>query len=298
MSAKRRRASHAGSWYTADAGELEGELRGWLGAAKATCGTARAIIAPHAGFSYSGPTAAWAYKHVVPDGVRRVFLLGPSHNIHSSKCLLSGCSTYETPIGNIRVDDAVCTELMETGLFDEMSISVDEREHSLEMHLPYIAHVMGERPYTLVPIMVGALSESAEARYGKLLSRYLLDAQNLFVISSDFCHWGERFRFTHYDPKAGEIADSVEALDRQGMTLIERQDSRGFAAYLREFGNTICGRHPIGVLLNALDACRPTAAHSCKFVRYAQSSRARRPDDSSVSYASGIVWSAAAANGH
>ena len=289
-----RSASHAGSWYTSDGAELAEQLTGWLDDAQSTCGPARAIIAPHAGFSFSGPTAAWAYKHVVADGVKRVFLLGPSHSLYSPKCLLSACTEYATPMGNLPVDGPIMDELAASGLFDKLQLAADEREHSLEMHLPYIAHVMGSRPYTLVPIMVGALSEEAEGRYGRLLAPYLADPQNLFVISSDFCHWGDRFGFTYHDQRhGGEIYQSIEALDRQGMALIESQDCAGYARYQREYSNTICGRHPIGVLLQSLAACAGgelQRKHQLKFVRYAQSSRCRRPDDSSVSYASAVVW--------
>ena len=75
-----------------------------------------------------------------------------------------------------------------------MSQTVDEEEHSIEMHLPYVAKVMESRRghYTIVPILVGALTEEKEIFYGKLLSKYLADPDNLFVISSDFCHWGEK----------------------------------------------------------------------------------------------------------
>jgi hypothetical protein len=183
-----------------------------------------------------------------------------------------------------------------------MSVSVDEREHSLEMHLPYIVQVMGQRQYTLVPIMVGAINEAAEQRFGRLLAPYLADPENLFVISSDFCHWGERFGFSYHDPcHGGEIYQSVEALDRKGMVCIECQDPNAYADYQREFNNTICGRHPIAVLLNALSALKENNNNNnggqqqhwqsqLKFVRYEQSSQARRPEDSSVSYASAVVW--------
>lgn len=82
---------------------------------------------------------------------------------------------------------------MSTGQFEEMNPTVDEEEHSIEMHLPYVAKVMEARSgqYTIVPILVGALSEEKEVFYGKLLSKYLADPDNLFVISSDFCHWGK-----------------------------------------------------------------------------------------------------------
>jgi len=141
-----------------------------------------------------------------------------------------------------------------------------------------------------VPVLVGALSEKAEATYGELFAPFLADPENFFVISSDFCHWGKRFRFTHYEQRCGEIFQSIEALDRQGMQLIERQDACGFCNYQREFGNTICGQHPIAVLLRALRLCEQK--HSIKFVQYAQSSRCRSADDSSVSYASAVICSA------
>jgi len=291
-----RRASHAGSWYTADACELRDQLTSWLGDAQFSCGAARAIIAPHAGYSYSGPTAAWAYKHVQTKNIKRIFLLGPSHNLYSPKCLLSAYESYETPIGSLQIDVEVYDQLAMSGLFDEMSHAVDEKEHSLEMHMPYIVHIFGESDVTLVPIMVGALSESTEAAVGKLLAPYLADPQNLFVISSDFCHWGERFNFTYHEPShGGEIHHSIEALDRQGMALIEAQDAAGFAAYQRRFGNTICGRHPIAVLLHALNAppAQPdqsSTTYQLLFVRYARSSLCRHPSDSSVSYASAVVW--------
>lgn len=81
-----------------------------------------------------------------------------------------------------------------------MSQTVDEEEHSIEMHLPYVAKVMESRrsQYTIVPILVGALSEEKEILYGKILSKYLADPDNLFVISSDFCHWGETCKRFHY----------------------------------------------------------------------------------------------------
>ena len=74
-----------------------------------------------------------------------------------------------------------------------MSQQVDEEEHSIEMHLPYIAKVMESRKgkFTIVPVMVGATNGQRQADYGKIFSPYLANPENLFVISSDFCHWGK-----------------------------------------------------------------------------------------------------------
>lgn len=71
-----------------------------------------------------------------------------------------------------------------------MSMDVDEAEHSLEMHAPYIKKVMGDKPFQLVPIMVGSVSFESAKLYGQILAPYVADPSNLFVISSDFCHWG------------------------------------------------------------------------------------------------------------
>jgi len=285
-----RKASHAGSWYTDSAKELNRQLDGWLSAANASHGPARAIIAPHAGYRYCGSCAGYAYRQIDPSSVKRVFILGPSHHVRLSGCAISSVSKYCTPLYDLTLDTQVYEELQSTGCFEWMNLETDEDEHSIEMHLPYIAKVFeNHRDFTIVPILVGSLSPEREAHYGRLLSKYLSDPDNFFVVSSDFCHWGQRFRYTHYDKSCGEIYQSIQRLDQQGMSIIEMLDTAGFTDYLRKYGNTICGRHPIGVLLNMVDHVRKTSNGkkiSLKFVNYAQSSQCRSFSDSSVSYAS------------
>ena len=91
-SGESRSASHAGSWYTGDTTELNTELDDYLSKAEKTLpeGKLKGIIGPHAGFSYSGPTAAWAYININPDLYSRVFLLGPAHHTYLDGCALSG----------------------------------------------------------------------------------------------------------------------------------------------------------------------------------------------------------------
>jgi MEMO1 family protein len=147
---------------------------------------------------------------------KRVFLLGPSHHVYLNNIALSRCDTYETPIGNLSIDKesmsqrystkTVIKEIHKKGNFSYMSLSEDEAEHSLEMHLPYIYIILSkcflgktfpdgrhfpngsDRP-PLVPMMVGATNENAEKAFGHILSPYLANKENLFIVSSDFCHW-------------------------------------------------------------------------------------------------------------
>ena len=107
-------------------------------------------------FRYSGQTAAHAYKYLrVSDAnLKRVFILGPSHHHYLDRCALTSFRTYHTPIGDLSVDadgsfqklalhvTKVNAALMKTGKFEKMSCSVDEEEHSIEMHLPYLAHLL------------------------------------------------------------------------------------------------------------------------------------------------------------
>lgn len=301
-----RSPSHAGSWYERDGAKLGQQIEGWLakaaaaapsgdeGAAAAAEAAPRAIIAPHAGYSYCGHIMAHAYGRIRPDSVSRVFLLGPSHHMFSRKCVLSPAPQYETPLGPLPIDQAVYAQLRDTGAFDTMSADADEAEHSLELHTPYIAKVMAGRQFTLVPIMVGALTTEGEAAYGALLAPYLADPGNLFIISSDFCHWGRRFSYTFTDPDQGPIWKSIQWLDELGMRTIEKGDPAAFTAYLAQYRNTICGRHPIAVLLQMLSAGGVRGAYRITFNAYDQSSKAATPADSSVSYASAVVLPAAA----
>lgn len=283
-----RKASHAGSWYTDDVNELNSQLSHWLDKAVYSHGPSKAIISPHAGYSYCGATAAYAYKHINPELVDTVFILGPSHHYRLGGAALTQTTEYETPLYNLIIDQEINAELYKTGKFEYMSIKTDEDEHSIEMQLSFLAKVMESKrgKFKVVPIMIGNTTSEKEKMYGELLAPYFLRPNVLFIISSDFCHWGERFSYTYYDQRHGEIWRSIEALDKMGMELIEKLEPVDFKNYLREYDNTICGNHPISVLLNLLKSLNRNSDFSLKFIDYSQSSKCKNRRDSSVSYAS------------
>lgn len=293
-----RRAKKAGSWYEGDPTKLDQQLTRWLQeAGPSEFGPAKAIISPHAGYMHCGSCAAYAYKEISPE-VSRIFILGPSHHVRLNSIALSQASFYETPFCNLAIDQKICDELKATDEFETMTLRTDEEEHSLELQLPFIAKVMGERsnPFTIVPMMVGSIRPDKEAMYGRILSKYLADPQNMFVISSDFCHWGQRFDYQFYERSWGQIHQSIEHLDKLGMKAIKDLKLESFTAYLRNYGNTICGRHPIGVLIGALEHLHSQGIsgqvknkYSIKFLNYLQSSRCSHMYDSSVSYVAASV---------
>lgn len=166
----------------------------------------------------------------------------------------------------------------------------EEEEHSLEMHLPYIQKMLSGQPFKLVPIMVGNTDYKTEEKFAKVLAKYFDQDNTLFVISSDFCHWGKRFQYTYYKQEDGKIWQSIENLDTRGMNAIAAQDAKEFDNYLQETHNTICGRHPIGILLKIIQQSKYAQKLKTKFVKYAQSSHCESAKDSSVSYAAAVTY--------
>ncbi|KAF2027010.1 UPF0103-domain-containing protein [Setomelanomma holmii] len=328
-----RRPSHAGSWYTDNGRLLSQQLNGWLEAVPSSSTpigstssqqgdisiptpSARAIIAPHAGYSYSGPAAAWAYKSADWAHAKRVFLLGPSHHYYLTGAATTGCDRYGTPLGDLIVDTALVNSIKQEWSLQTMSRSVDEDEHSLEMHLPYIYKMLSLKntafqsnpsSVPLVPLMIGNTDPSTESHYGSLLAPYLSDPSNIFVISSDFCHWGSRFRYTYYQSRDGASAtslrssssvdkdwaihESIAAVDQESMDAVESGSHEAFLEQLKETGNTVCGRHPIGVFMAAVEKAEGSEGEKgrFKFLRYERSGLVEDVKDSSVSYCSAFA---------
>ena len=248
---------------------------------------------------------------------RKVFLLGPSHHLYLSNCALSVHTHHTTPLGDLPLDLEIIAKLRSTGEFRDLTTPQDAAEHSLEMHLPYIYHILSKsfppaQTPSLVPIMVGSTSPTAEEKYGRILAPYLADPSCIFVISSDFCHWGSRFSYTYYlpstttDVSAGislrksespsdpPIFDSIGRIDRSAMQAIASGSHAEFLSDLRKTRNTVCGRHPIGVIMAAIEEARKQGEVGegkgrFHFVRYERSSEVEDARDSSVSYASAFA---------
>ncbi|KAH7698377.1 UPF0103/Mediator of ErbB2-driven cell motility (Memo-related) [Aphelenchoides avenae] len=245
-----RQATHEGSWYSDNATlEKAGPLHN---------GTARVIIAPHTFYTYCCDTAAFAFKQIVPDRLKRVFVLGPSHVVLMSGCGLTSCGKYRTPL----------TTICSLRTHSKSRTCNEEAEHSIDMQMPFIGKVIEGRParsFTIVPVLVRSLTTARQIQYGKIFAHYLEDPQNLFVISSDFCHWGNRFRYSPTDPSCGKPShEQIAALDQRGMEAISALNPLIFNDYLKKTQNTVCGRNPICVMLQAAERFRQMNNHTAE----------------------------------
>ncbi len=145
----------------------------------------QALIAPHAGYVYSGPTAAIAYKTLekLKSEIKRVVLLGPAHRVYIKGLALSTASYFATPLGQITID-AEATDQIKNMPQVTVSDAAHEREHSLEVHLPFLQYLLED--FTLLPLVVG---ETQPQEVADILDMFWGDEQTLIVISSDLSHY-------------------------------------------------------------------------------------------------------------
>ena len=156
------------------------------------------MIGPHAGFRFSGPNAAWGYKNIDPENYDRVVLMGPSHKVYLDFVAQTACSGWETPLGVIPIDTETVDKLESASSefkFSRIQTKFEENEHSLEMHCPYIRKIFKGKDIKMVPLMVGDIPKDKWSGYAKVLLPLFMDERTLFIVSTDFCHWGERFEF-------------------------------------------------------------------------------------------------------
>lgn len=204
-------------------------------------GSCQSLIAPHAGYPFSGPCAAHAFSTV--DAIPPfILLLGPSHT--GSGTILS-MSRWETPFGIVEPRSDVTREVANaTGV--PIDDDAHRDEHSLEVQLPFLQYVFEGNMPPIVPMMVSPDRDMGELgiALAKILSAQ--DTYPLVVVSSDFTHFGPRFG---YVPFTDDVKENMYDLDHEALSYVTSLDIEGFRAFLDRTGATICGAYPIQVLL-------------------------------------------------
>ncbi len=196
----------AGLFYPADRAELHRTVTRLLGEAVPALEPPKALVAPHAGYVYSGPVAASGYALLAPlrDVVTRVVLLGPAHRVPLRGLALPEAGAFRTPLGRVAVDtDAVA---LVRGL---PGCRVDDRphelEHSLEVHLPFLQETLAG--FRLVPLVVG---EAEPATVAAVLEALWGGTETLIVVSSDLSHYHDYATAQRLDD---ETTRAIEALE-------------------------------------------------------------------------------------
>jgi AmmeMemoRadiSam system protein B/AmmeMemoRadiSam system protein A len=247
-----RQPSVAGSFYPDDPGELRTLIERLIEQARGDAHNppARAVVVPHAGYAFSGSTAAKAFARLPVEGVRRVVLLGPSHHFGFSGGALPEASTtaFSTPIGPIALDQQALKVLRGKPHFAGPA-DAHRPEHALEVELPFLRVTAPDA--LLVPVVVGPATDLSTCLEMAETISTLLDEKTVVVVSSDFTHHGDRYGWTPYD--GPDLPETLLSIARRTGERLIAQDARGFLTQIEVSGDTVCGARPVAVLAALLE---------------------------------------------
>ena len=265
-----RKASVAGLFYLSDPDELTRQVSGFLDGAEAAVprGDVVGLIAPHAGFVYSGQVAAEAYAAVRGRSFDRVVILAPSHRAAFDGASIWPSGVFETPLGAVQVDEDASRLLLKEGAgFVRDLPGAHGAEHALEVQLPFLQVALP--PHRIVPLVLGSRDLAFARRLGTLLADLFGTDDTLYIASSDLSH------FHPYE--------TAVRIDRLFLDLLERSDLEGLERAV-ELGNAeACGTGPV---LTVAAAAKEHFHARPSLLRYANSGDTAGGREEVVGYAS------------
>jgi MEMO1 family protein len=221
-----RQPAVAGMFYPGDAGELRRQVLSFVEAGKSEQAEApKAIVAPHAGYIYSGPVAGSAYSRLAPraNTISRVVLLGPSHRVPFTGLAYSSAASFLTPLGSVPVDLAAFETVDDLPLVRHFEAPFDG-EHCLEVQLPFLQLTLEN--FSIVPFLVG---DATAEEVAQVIERLWGGDETLIVVSSDLSHYLEY--------------EDAQAIDAETSRAIENLRPEAITHY------QACGRNPLNGLL-------------------------------------------------
>jgi len=227
----------AGWFYPADPGELQEMVRSFLDSAGKPRLTDEiyGLIAPHAGYIYSGPTSGHAYKEVQGKKYDIVVVIAPSHTSPMNGVSLLDMDAYRTPLGDVPIDRESVRSLMEKAPWIDHVPALFAREHALEVHLPFLQLAL-EPGFRVVPAVMGSTSPELVAAFADVLARQFRGREVLYVASSDMSH------YLPYDQAKTKDNGTLDIISRGEIETLVRQCST------KE--SELCGLGPVQVMMH------------------------------------------------
>jgi len=237
----------------------------------------RSIIAPHAGYMFSGPVAAHAYLKLAEDGISNTFvIICPNHTGMGSGVSTVTEGSWETPLGLVDIDGEFSQKLLEKAPIMDSEPLAHLQEHSCEVQVPFLQY-LGEKTdkkFKIVPICIWMqdLETATEIGEAIALTSQELGRDVVVVASTDF---------THYKPQ--EVAAST---DHQVLEAIEQLDEKAMMSLVQDLNITMCG---FGTVTSALIFSKAMGAHEAEILKYATSGDITQDYSAVVGYASAVI---------
>ncbi len=263
----------AGRWYSADTNALRKEVGQLFQKAEVKpTDNIIALILPHAGYQYSGRTAAMGIQSLGRQ-YKRIVVIGPSHYMPMENVLSVPRQTdYQTPLGDVAIDTEFINKLLAYPQFQAIP-QANQSEHSTQIQVPLLQFM--QKDFKLVLIVAGHCSMQTISKAASILNS-LIDSDTLVIASSDFVHYGPNYG---YMPFTENVPEEIKNLDMGAYKYIEQLNSNGFMEYINKTGATICGNVPIAILLSMLDK-----SSQVQLIKYATSGQLTGDFTNSVSY--------------
>jgi AmmeMemoRadiSam system protein B/AmmeMemoRadiSam system protein A len=258
----------AGTFYPADKKSLQNTVDTFLTKAEKAPGTGKlmVLISPHAGYMYSGQVAAYGYKQIQGGDIKKVILIGPSHQVGFKGASIYTKGSFKTPLGDVKINEKIAEDLLNETADVRVYPEAFEKEHSLEVQLPFLQRVL--KDFTIVPILIGSPTKKTfEHLVSKLTD--IIDEKTLLVASTDLSH--------HHDYSAAKEMDSkvISAIERLSITDIIELLGTG--------KSEMCGGFPVVIVM---EVARRSGANLGVVFRRANSGDVTGEKDKVVGYAS------------
>jgi len=259
----------AGMFYASAKKELEREVQHYLDVAPVIPlpGTIRGLVSPHAGYMYSGGTAAYGYKLLAGRSFEVVIVIGPSHREYFDGISIHPGKAFRTPLGDVPIDDNVRNALARSCRCLEVSSIGHNQEHSVEVQLPFLQQVLGS--FSFVPVVVGDQRREYCFELAEAINHVSAGKEVLLVASSDLSHYYPYETAVEKDRVV--VSDIAEFRSDELMEKLEQNDAEA------------CGGGPIVSVMKASSALR---ASSSAILHYCNSGDVSPRRDAVVGYVS------------
>ena len=237
------------------------------------------VVAPHAGYAFSGPCASYAYEAIAESRWPEVFiLLGLSHSGYGSSISLED---WETPLGIVENDNDFSKALMKnTGV--KQDETAHSQEHSIEAQVPFLQFI-NKDSLKIVPVI--ASPDIPYDKLGENIAKTIKESGKkvCIIASSDFTHYGVNYG---YFPFKDNVKENLYELDNGALKHIKNLDANRFLSYTEETGATICGKFPVAVMV---EICKLLGGKHAKLLKYYTSGEITKDYSSVVGYGSIII---------
>lgn len=265
----------AGLWYSNDSEKLAREIDRYINNADIPelKGEVKCVLAPHAGYRYSGATAGYAFKTVLGKKFDQVIILSPYHAYHPQILLSSAHQAYETPLGKITVNQDFLNKLSDR-LDEQYNIKMleiaNDQEHSLEIEIPFLQRALSDK-FELIPLMVRSVDLTTASIIADVLVEMIENKNWLIVVSTDLSHFYNQEQAILLDHK---MLASIASYSPENVFQTE-QNGLGFA----------CG---LGAVLTGMIATKKSGCNQVTILHHATSGKESGDFNSVVGYGAAV----------